>query len=647
MLIAWLLVGNFASAGAANDTKSKKLWALSKKLQTYIEKDINKNIVKLKNTQDKANYKSELSIISADLQKLSNTFAYWSDENYAEYVAQLRNEAKDYIKMKKELSAYLGGWASPFAVSSDEINKVESDILSIQKEVVSFIKEKMESYSWSSFKETWASKFEVATDFWKVSVSLERYTNIMALVTMSQEADFLIKFNFDLTVPWQSQYINNKVVAWAPVKVKWDLSFDINAKIIDKDVYLNLKDYSTVITTSLKDANFDAQLTEMKQALDSFKWKTVRIVIPEQENISQMNQAQAIESMKKMLDVINTNSLLTIYKKVDGWFALKIKTDTILKISEIYGKGTTKSEIEKGLQSMKNPVIYSSVGWTMTLTEEENFWAGTIKSVLTSKNGKYTFESVWKSPSSSDGAMTSYLYLERWIVKFNLKTNSQTTDIDYKDKNLTFDLKAGVVRINVVWMLSEEKTDLAIKYNDKNIGYVRSSKTWTKQDYDISLTFDIPANTLPAEMNSKTVKISFSWNVDLQTWNFTVEKPKSFIELDDIDIVKEQTVRARDAIRFGDIMTLQSGVEQYYQDEWEYPVKIDSVKAYINKMPKDPKDWQTINGCKFWYIYKVKNSSDGVNQNYSLSTCLESKDNQSRASGDDWTDPMRYEVGYE
>lgn len=59
-----------------------------------------------------------------------------------------------------------------------------------------------------------------------------------------------------------------------------------------------------------------------------------------------------------------------------------------------------------------------------------------------------------------------------------------------------------------------------------------------------------------------------------------------------------QIQKARDTTRINDVTTLQSGIEQYYQDDSEYPT-LDTtafgsggILKYMPRLPKDPKNGQ-------------------------------------------------------
>lgn len=108
-------------------------------------------------------------------------------------------------------------------------------------------------------------------------------------------------------------------------------------------------------------------------------------------------------------------------------------------------------------------------------------------------------------------------------------------------------------------------------------------------------------------------------------------------------VYTSQIQKARDTTRINDIKAIQSAVEQVYQDRAVYPPTSSafitdpsgwvSVKTYMPRLPRDPKNGQT---CAKWvdtaptsplcvYVYKVKVDSNWIKQwAYALATAFES-----------------------
>lgn len=131
-----------------------------------------------------------------------------------------------------------------------------------------------------------------------------------------------------------------------------------------------------------------------------------------------------------------------------------------------------------------------------------------------------------------------------------------------------------------------------------------------------------------------------------------------------------QIQKARDTTRIGDMKALQSAVEQVYQDRTEYPPSWQyfykdgttggwvAVWTYLQKIPRDPKNWQTCNNAWAWaatatntptcvYTYRVEADDNGIlNGSFILSTGFESDWKVTTdAKKDGWKQPLRWEIG--
>ncbi len=113
-------------------------------------------------------------------------------------------------------------------------------------------------------------------------------------------------------------------------------------------------------------------------------------------------------------------------------------------------------------------------------------------------------------------------------------------------------------------------------------------------------------------------------------------------------VYTSQIQKARDSTRITDIKAVQSGVEQEYQDAWEYPdaTTFSNVEAYVPKMPQDPKSGNASANSVFDYLYNVSDDSNSIPaQEYEVSTHFEQSGSISwKAATDWWNDPVRLEI---
>lgn len=121
-------------------------------------------------------------------------------------------------------------------------------------------------------------------------------------------------------------------------------------------------------------------------------------------------------------------------------------------------------------------------------------------------------------------------------------------------------------------------------------------------------------------------------------------------------VYTSQIQKARDSTRVNDITALRWGIEQLYQDTWNYPnmwvaatwgwsAFID-LKAFVPKLPKDPKTWQKSNNSNFDYTYTVGSDSSWIAfQTFEVSWTYENSSNiTNKATWDWWNDNNRQEM---
>lgn len=122
-------------------------------------------------------------------------------------------------------------------------------------------------------------------------------------------------------------------------------------------------------------------------------------------------------------------------------------------------------------------------------------------------------------------------------------------------------------------------------------------------------------------------------------------------------VYTSQIQKARDTTRITDLKALESGIEQYYQDDTQYPqggaswvaTSGLSVTDYLPTLAEDPKHNQTCNASRCGYIYAVWADSVGIERwAYEISTAFENEGNRlSKADdiNDNWDDENRLELG--
>jgi len=115
-----------------------------------------------------------------------------------------------------------------------------------------------------------------------------------------------------------------------------------------------------------------------------------------------------------------------------------------------------------------------------------------------------------------------------------------------------------------------------------------------------------------------------------------------------VSVYTSQIQKSRDSVRLTDVKAVQWGIEQFYQDKWEYPDALDFswVTAYVPKLPQDPKSANASANSVFDYLYNVSPDWNTIPaQEYEVSTTFEQQGNiDFKAKTDWWDDNNRLEV---
>jgi general secretion pathway protein G len=124
-----------------------------------------------------------------------------------------------------------------------------------------------------------------------------------------------------------------------------------------------------------------------------------------------------------------------------------------------------------------------------------------------------------------------------------------------------------------------------------------------------------------------------------------------------VSVYTSQIQKARDSTRLTDITAVKWWIEQFYQDNAEYPystnadattpeLNFSGVLIYTPKLPEDPKSWNERSGAAFDYIYTVWQDENLIDwQDFEISTTFENKWNiDHKAIWDWWNDDARLEL---
>lgn len=124
-----------------------------------------------------------------------------------------------------------------------------------------------------------------------------------------------------------------------------------------------------------------------------------------------------------------------------------------------------------------------------------------------------------------------------------------------------------------------------------------------------------------------------------------------------VTVFTSQIQKARDTTRINDIKSLQTAVEQTYQDAAAYPDETGAaftgaVDPYIELIPEDPKHGQNCNdsggATTCVYAYATDDDAGITNGKYEISTAFEAAGSITSKAGsgsDNGADDARFELG--
>ncbi len=499
LLLFWTNT-SFAIIGkASSNTKSQKLAKLNIKLNDYIDKEIKKSISLIKNDKDKVSFENELEIINEIGKDLNINLKYSNDANYDENFIKLRNQARSFIHLKKDIATLTNSWINVYSIIWEEKTNIEKNIVGIQKYYIDIIKDELKNFDWESdIKETWDGKFEIISNVWKISFTVNKYVNILSYLKWSQD------FDLDISI-WVDIKKNEKLNI--PFDIIWNANFKVNVKTIEKDIYITLSDYSI---------NFDwikDMVKPYNEIISPYKWKTIHIE-NSYLNSTNFNLNTQLNNFKKILDILSSYSILTPLKKKQNDYILIPNIDTFNKISWVLWEKISQNDtivIRKAFNS--SPIIYSENWWIISITSEiKDKWFSS-KLAIWKKWEDYSIEyslnwiKNWQK-------IDLYLFLQKNLYKLNL--TSQEFTIKFNLENKIFDLLLTYDDniLSIKWTSDNDNNDLKILFNNKEIWNIKTSKD-SNSNYTYNFWLKISDfsefwSTIPTEFKDLFIEINLN-----------------------------------------------------------------------------------------------------------------------------------------
>ena len=215
------------------------------------------------------------------------------------------------------------------------------------------------------------------------------------------------------------------------------MSIDVSVKMIGQDIYLSLQDYS--VHTNLTGDDALSMETVLKE-ITKYKGKTIKLSIPSSERKgNSINQAEVLAKVKKVLDILDTKSLLTPAKKIADAYTMTLKDETIQSIGAIYDQKIDTEDMKQAKKEMKKMPLFFSVsnGKKMFFINiHEKDAVGMIS--LSSQNNAYSFLVDIVNPT--DRAENFHLLVAKDFAEAKLASKEVNVNMSYKNK--TFVLSA-------------------------------------------------------------------------------------------------------------------------------------------------------------------------------------------------------------
>lgn len=531
-------------------------------------------------------------------------------------------------------------------ISDNDKKIAEKEIIKLQHKMVDSWENFMENIlkeikSTNNFNEKWDVDFKLDINLDSIAkiewwISLKKYEAINYWLDSKIKWDFKINFNWD--------------IEWELIEFNTSSNIDFISK--DGDMYLK---FDNLEISSNQDLSF---LNEYTNKIIELSKNNKYIKIEDNSSKLAIELINNFNYNKYLLEARGyaNNPMFEAYSKEWNKYYLKPTKDFCDTFKEIankfdpfYWKTCSNSQYNEMLKEFNELMnIYISINWN-----ETTLW----------------YE--WKDPNFKEN---------NWYITFN-------------DKEIT----------KVIFNLSDKKWEFLTKFSYENNKFELSSKVSSSYDnFILNLNWELDNNKIINNLSLNSDYKRKKWKFDYNTWEYIYEnnyskifesnivirnkniswETKFFSE--DKEIIKINTTgnyslnkmdiknkisygeeiknminysnqieKARDSSRISDLRALTMWIEQFYQDNWEYPRNRDDFinwieYIYIYELPTDPSWNIEINWCKFWYYYEVWKDKNGIeNQTYKLSTCFESEDNiNNRAKIDWWSYDNKYEIWF-
>lgn len=503
----------------------KKLEKLQNSLIVYLQKDFDESLKSVSWSLDRAYFKQEFNYIK---NNISDYYPYSKESTISEFKADIQ-----YYKNLKTSILQSIAWNSPYKISSNENALVESDIVSMQKDFVKILRDYTDKYIKSDYMEEWDFDYNFSSkDFWNISIKSSKYKSIYSFLTNSQEFDLVLDSKFDI----KSKEIEN-------LSLKWNISLDLNFKIIDNIFYVSIKSYNLAFDSSNISSNeFKTIIKEkeelFKNALKKYKGKNLKIISTwtSTELSSKEISKFVSEKLDKIYDLLENESIFSTYKKLWNKYLLKLNSKTFYDLWMIIEPENSQKfdDFRNEMKSsnlefvISKPLYFEKISNSIKLTNDLISWFWIWNQILEKKWNDYIYTS--KFTSTSEYSKFSYnLYLSEKKLNLDVLSDYFTSKISWENNYLNSTFSSFWQEIIIKWALSETKTNLIWTLNNKQIMTCNINKLWENY-YDYSLNLDLTELT--------KLKMDIKWKSKISFWKYKIETPKDYeeIKLEDLGL---------------------------------------------------------------------------------------------------------------
>ncbi len=407
---------------------------------------------------------------------------------------------------------------------------IESDILSMQKDLVGIIRQAVNYYSQGDIKESGDLNFNFeytgSGSSGKVKLNLEKYVNILSVMTGNQELHFVATANVDIKEDNYADYDEKtNAMTYSAENISATVKADVSFKIIGDDLFVTLNSLTKDRTgTDKMTKSFDSSFKEFPLV----EGKTVRIPLGKNNHL---NQAEILKKTNAVLAILEQDPLLTPKSKKFNGYQLGLKRTTMQKINLAIGEKKNANMSDIG--TAKTPLLYTKTGDTTTLSVNEVSRSSKTRTALVRKAGAYEFQLDEQGIGSKRKTSSASVRISKDAATIHVKDANETFDLDWSNNMLTakrtwkdYSWDASTDKnvwntLTIAGPLSYTNADLKFGYNGAEVGHIKiTTSDKNLYTFDLGMSIDLYGN----------YKASLIGNELIEFGTFPVDKPTEFTD---------------------------------------------------------------------------------------------------------------------